>query len=160
MTKAKYVAVLEHGPEGFGVFFPDLPGCVSAGATVEEAVAGGAEALALHLEGMAEEGLTVPVPSSVYAHSKDDYPESDVVALLLIETNIAETRKESPVRLNVSLPETLVSRIDAAAEAHGLTRSGLLAVAARQWIATNRVEPVFQREVPFGLKPSGESWPR
>jgi len=137
MSKVKYVAVLERGPEGYGVFFPDLPGCTSAGDTVEEALSGAVEALTGHLEVMTDEGMVIPPPS--FAHSREDFADVDVVALPLIETAAPAKPKTNPVRLNVSLPEGLVGRIDAAASAHGLTRSGLLAVAARQWINANQL---------------------
>ena len=51
----------------FGVSFPDLPGCVTAGATLDEARDMAAEALALHLEGMVEDGDAIPEPSSLEA---------------------------------------------------------------------------------------------
>ena len=61
-----YPALIERAADGggFGVVFPDLPGCVSAGATVQEAAANAAEALALHIEGMAEDGDPIPEPSA------------------------------------------------------------------------------------------------
>lgn len=135
MSKVKYIAVLERGPEGYGVFFPDLPGCTSAGDTVEEALSGAAEALSGHLEVMADEGMAIPAPS--FSHSRADFTDLDVVALPLIEAETADAEKSNPVRLNVSLPEALVAKIDASAASHGLTRSGLLAVASRQWINAN-----------------------
>ncbi|WP_052341044.1 type II toxin-antitoxin system HicB family antitoxin [Salinarimonas rosea] len=48
----------------FGVSFPDLPGCISAGRTLDEAEAMAAEALALHLAGLEEDGTACPEPSS------------------------------------------------------------------------------------------------
>ena len=52
------------GPQhGYGVVFPDLPGCTSSGETVEQAYEHAFEALALHIEGMAEEGAVLPPPS-------------------------------------------------------------------------------------------------
>lgn len=61
-----YVAFIHSadGP-GFGVSFPDFPGCVSDGDTVEEAIRRGAEALAFHVEGMIEDGEAVPEPRAV-----------------------------------------------------------------------------------------------
>jgi len=50
-----------------GVSFPDLPGCVTAGATLDEACEMAAEALDLHLKSMAEEGDSIPEPSSIEA---------------------------------------------------------------------------------------------
>lgn len=62
---AGYIALV-HKDEGtsYGVSFPDLPGCISAGDTFEEAVANGAEALAAHLALMRADGDTIPAPRS------------------------------------------------------------------------------------------------
>jgi predicted RNase H-like HicB family nuclease len=65
MRTLQYVAVMEAGSNGaFGVWFPDLPGCVSAGDTEAEARAGAAEALSLHIESILEDGEALPTPSS------------------------------------------------------------------------------------------------
>ena len=62
---AGYIALV-HKDEGtsYGVSFPDLPGCISAGDTFEEAVANAAEALAAHLTLMHADGDTIPAPRS------------------------------------------------------------------------------------------------
>jgi predicted RNase H-like HicB family nuclease len=66
MTLRYYPALItrDDGATGFGVVFPDLPGCVSGGDTVQEAAEMAAEALALHVEGMMEEGLALPPASA------------------------------------------------------------------------------------------------
>lgn len=139
MAKQNYVAVLERGlNDSFGVFFPDLPGCVSAGKTVEEAIHGAREALDLHVQGMIEDGLPLPTPSSVHAFGEEDFPNVTVETLLLMPVDVPNADREVPARINISLLPSLISRVDAAADAHGLTRSGLLATAARQWLAANR----------------------
>jgi len=66
MTDApRYPVVLEPSTTGFGVYVPDLPGCVSVGETREEALDMIAEAIAFHIEGMREDGLDIPIPGSV-----------------------------------------------------------------------------------------------
>ncbi len=60
----RYVVIVEQGENGFGAYVPDLPGCVAVGETREEALRLIREAIELHLEGMREEGLPVPEPSS------------------------------------------------------------------------------------------------
>lgn len=139
MAKQKYVAVLERGlNDSFGVFFPDLPGCVSSGRTAEEAVIGAQEALALHIEGMMEDGLALPTPSSIHAFGHDDFEGADVVTLFIVEVDAKDAPRETPARINVSLLPSLIARVDAAADREGLTRSALLSVAARQWLNANR----------------------
>ena len=55
-----YVAFIHRGDTGYGISFPDFPGCISVGATKEDAMRQGAEALAFHVEGMVEDGLPIP----------------------------------------------------------------------------------------------------
>ena len=60
-----YIAIIHKDAESdFGVAFPDFPGCVSAGRTPDEARVMAEEALALHVDGMRQHGLTLPPPSS------------------------------------------------------------------------------------------------
>ena len=60
-----YAAVLEWAGGNYSAYVPDLPGCISAGRTVEEAAQNIREALELHLEGMIEDGEPVPPPRTV-----------------------------------------------------------------------------------------------
>ena len=61
----RYAIIIEKAPDGgFGAYVPDLPGCVGMGATKDEAIENIAEAIRFHLEGMKEEGLTIPLPTS------------------------------------------------------------------------------------------------
>ena len=60
----EYLVVIERGPSSFGAYVPDLPGCVAVGETQEEVETLIREAIALHIEGLREEGQPVPEPSS------------------------------------------------------------------------------------------------
>lgn len=60
----EYVVILERGETSFGAYVPDLPGCVAVGETKEEAFRLIREAIEFHLDGMREEGLAIPEPSS------------------------------------------------------------------------------------------------
>ncbi|WP_158817661.1 type II toxin-antitoxin system HicB family antitoxin [Methylocapsa sp. S129] len=61
----QFIAVILDDPDrGFGVVFPDMPGCVASAATFEEASDAAAEALAVHLDEMERDGLAIPQPSS------------------------------------------------------------------------------------------------
>jgi predicted RNase H-like HicB family nuclease len=60
----RYLVVVEQGPTSYGAYVPDLPGCVAAGETKEEALALIREAIELHLEGLKDEGQPIPRPSS------------------------------------------------------------------------------------------------
>lgn len=125
----QYIALIhKDGDSDYGVSFPDLPGCFSAGKDLDEARTMAKEALDLHIEGMIEEGIPVPEPSSLedVMASKEN---KDAVALLVTGPKI----KSKVVRVNVTLPEALLERIDAAAE----NRSAFLADAARKALVEN-----------------------
>ena len=59
-----HLVVIEKGSSSYGAYVPDLPGCVAAGETREEALQLIREAIAFHLEGLKEDGLPVPPPAS------------------------------------------------------------------------------------------------
>jgi len=66
VTMRYYIALLHKDPKSdYGVSFPDLPGCITAGRTLDEARAMAVDALALHLQGMIEDGSAIPEPSSL-----------------------------------------------------------------------------------------------
>ena len=60
----RYVVIVEKGPESYGAYVPDLPECVAAGTTREEAMSLIQEAMEFHIEGLKRQGLPVPAPSS------------------------------------------------------------------------------------------------
>ncbi len=60
----RYLVVVEEGPQSFGAYVPDLPGCVAVGETRQEVLTLIQEAIEFHLEGLKEEGQSIPPPSS------------------------------------------------------------------------------------------------
>ncbi|MGE8943312.1 type II toxin-antitoxin system HicB family antitoxin [Leptospira interrogans] len=82
MATVTYPAIIERGKDGFGVFFPDLPGCTSWGATGQDAERNAAEALAGHLLISAEYGEEIPAPSELDSIEGD--PDVDEVARILL----------------------------------------------------------------------------
>ncbi len=60
----KYAVVIEKAEANFSAYVPDLPGCVATGATIEEVEAEIRDAIAFHVEGMREDGISVPEPTS------------------------------------------------------------------------------------------------
>ena len=61
----RYLVVIERSATGFGAWVPDLPGCVAVGDTLDETVQLMRGAIQFHLDGMREDGLPIPEPSSV-----------------------------------------------------------------------------------------------
>lgn len=60
----RYAIVIENAGNNFSAYAPDLPGCVATGATLEETEREIREAIAFHIEGLREDGLPVPLPTS------------------------------------------------------------------------------------------------
>lgn len=60
----RYVVIVEKGENSFGAYVPDLPGCVAAAETKEEVIELIQGAIEFHIEGLREDGLPVPEPSS------------------------------------------------------------------------------------------------
>lgn len=61
----QYAMIVEKGEKNYSAYFPDLPGCIATGQTLEELKQAMREALELHLRGMREDGLPIPEPSLV-----------------------------------------------------------------------------------------------
>lgn len=129
-----YVALIhKDASSDFSVTFPDFPGCVTAGETLEQARLMAEEALALHIEGMMEDAEAVP-PASPLDEIMKIRENRDAVAFL-VDAKIAERA----VRINVSIPEKELKAIDDYAQSHGLSRSGLLLKAAKLAMAEGRL---------------------
>ena len=130
----RYVAIVDGVPGAFGVVVPDLPGCTSAGATVDEALRNAVEAVTLCVEDARADGEKIPQPRS--AEKLRDDPE---IAATLAQGGalayvplVLDTGR--PAKANLSLDAGLLSAIDEAAARKGLTRSAFLASAAREKI--------------------------
>lgn len=115
----------------YGVTVPDLPGCFSAGETVDEALAMAREAIELHLEGMIEEGLAVPKPGTVESHQKNAAYKGGTWAMVKVDQ---ENLRIHAKRVNVTIPERVLDAVDRAAAAEHDTRSGLLTRAATAYL--------------------------
>lgn len=128
MQRIFFTAVVHKEPDrAFGVSFPDLPGCITAGDTIEEAVQQAAEAAAFHIEGLIEDGAAVPEATPA------DRIEPDPTAFGLVLVPVRLPGKT--VRANITIDEHLLAYIDSAASAEGLSRFAFLAEAARERLA-------------------------
>ena len=121
-----YIAYL-HKDKGsdFGVSFPDFPGCITAGKTLDEAHRMAAEALALHIAGMVEDGEEIPAPSMLDALADDPAMKDEVAFLVHVETETERT-----VRINITAREKQLEEIDKLANKAGLTRSAYMVQSA------------------------------
>ncbi len=124
-----YIAVVHKEPASdYGVSFPDFPGCITAGKTIDEAKDLAYEALLLHLEGLREDGEPLPAPTNLEDIVAD--PENtDAVAFLVVSVPDAQGKAK---RINITIPEEILHRVDAAAKRRGLSRSSFLTRAAQR----------------------------
>lgn len=121
-----YIAYLHKDRKSdFGVSFPDFPGCITAGRTLEEARRRAAEALSFHIAGMIEDGKKIPNPSTVDDVAGDPAIKGAVAFLVPAHT-------ERTIRVNITAPESQIEKIDRLARSAGLTRSAFLVRSAIQ----------------------------
>ena len=108
----------------YGVSFPDFPGCVTAGVTMQDAYEMAAEALQAHIDVMAEYGDAFPEKPLTLDEAKKQPLNKNSQAFFMVEAQLPS----KPKRINIMLDESLISRIDAIAN----NRSAFLAEAAIQ----------------------------
>jgi predicted RNase H-like HicB family nuclease len=121
----RYPILIEEGTDtsAFGVVVPDLPGCFSAGDTLDEAVEAAKEAAAAWIDTALDQGLPVPEPSTLEAARKLRGYKGWAVGLIDLEEALFDDRVE---RVNITLPRRVLRRLDDMARKAGQTRSGLI----------------------------------
>lgn len=125
----KFAIAIEPGSKktAFGVAVPDLPGCFSAGDTVEEAFDNAREAIEAHTEVMAEEGRELPKPRPMGEIQADEEYRGWTWGIV----DVPVERFFGPAeKINITVPGRLLKQIDDYAKKHGQTRSGFLTSAA------------------------------
>jgi predicted RNase H-like HicB family nuclease len=122
----RYPVAIEIGDENtaFGVVFPDLPGCFSAGDTLDEALTNAEEAAALWIDTVLDKGGFVPPPSSLDAVRESGEFDGWTFGVVTIDPALLDDTSE---RVNITLPKRVLKRLDALASAAGATRSGFIA---------------------------------
>lgn len=114
--KVKYYAVLHKDEKSdYGVSFPDFPGCVGAGETLQAAIEDGHAALQMHIDGMVEDGDPIPEPSNPTTFAKDN----TVVSELSYNVDVPAQKVQ---RYNIAARPTDMRKIDRFLSAHGRTR--------------------------------------
>src|SRR5260370_29048378 len=127
----EYIAYLHKDSKSdFGVSFPDVPGCVTAGKSIEEARRKAPEALAFHIAGMLEDGEKIPKPSKMDDLAGDPHRENAVAFLVTAAFNKTKT-----VRVNVTARENQIEMIDRLARRAGMTRSAYMVQSATSRVA-------------------------
>ena len=130
-----YPAIIhKESDSDYGVSFPDLPGCISAGVTAEEALLSAKEAAACHIEGLLLDGDELPLPGTIEDHQQKEAYASGTWALVQVDMSALSVKAK---RLNITLPERLAHVLDQYAKRHGETRSGLLAQAVTEFMTNH-----------------------
>ena len=137
-----YIAYLHKDRNSdFGVSFPDFPGCITAGKTLDEAHRLAAEALSFHITGMVEDGEPIPAPSSLDILAEDPAREGAVAFLVHVDPETDRT-----VRINITAREKQVEQIDRLADQAGLTRSAYMVHSALRGQVRTKRDRVHRRK--------------
>lgn len=122
----RFPITIETGSDtaAYGVVVPDLPGCFSAGDTMDEAVSNAEQAIVAWIETALDQGQEIPQPSTLEAiRALPDYRDW-ALGLVTIDPAVLDDTIE---RVNITIPRRVLFRLDQRAKAEGETRSGLIA---------------------------------
>lgn len=131
----KFLIAIEPGTEAtaYGVVVPDLPGCFSAGDTLEQAFDNAREAIEAHCELLAEDGRDIPAPRPMAEHQADP----DLKGWIWAMVEVPVERYFGPAeKINITVPARVLARIDEYARKRGESRSGFLVRAAQKAMAS------------------------
>ena len=125
------IVIHKDADSGYGVTVPDLPGCFSAGDTLDEAIESACEAIACHIEGLLMDGEPVPARASLESHQASGDFREGVWAIVAVDISKLSSKG---TRINITLPKRVLAIVDQAAVREGRSRSRLLAQAALSYI--------------------------
>jgi len=133
----RYPVFIEKDPSSdYGVTVPDLPGCFSAGSIIDEAVNNAEEAILTHIEGLLMDDEVIPTPSKIEdlkaIHNNPDY------IWMLCNINM-DKLSENIKRINITIPEKVLSKIDNYASMERESRSAFLTHAALEYISRHSI---------------------
>lgn len=134
-TTKRFIGILEKEPDTlFGIWFPDLPGCTSAGETADEALQNATKAVRLWAESALDDGETIPQPRPLDdllqdADVKESLKAGATTTLVPLYLSSGRT-----TRVNISVDTGYLAAIDDAAAQFGQSRSAFILDAAREKI--------------------------
>lgn len=122
----RYPIAIEPGTDtaAFGVIIPDLPGCFSAGDTLDEALGNAEEAAAAWIDAALDAGRAIPAPTSLEAMRQNPEYAGWTFGVISLDPAVLDDTTE---RVNITLPRRVLKRLDALARAAGESRSGYIA---------------------------------
>lgn len=128
----RFAVVIHKDPDScYGVTVPGLPGCFSAGDTLDEAVESTSEAIACHIEGLLMDGEAVPEQPTLEELQAREHLEDGTWALVKVDLSKLTSATK---RVNITMPARVLAIVDEAAVREGDTRSGYLARAALSYL--------------------------
>ena len=129
----RYPVVLHKDTDSdYGVTIPDLPGCFSAGVSIDEALQGAVEAAECHIEGLMVDSEDISLPVAIETHQKEPDFADGIWAFIDIDLSKLSGKVR---RVNVTIPERILTKIDAFAQSQGESRSGLIAAAMMEYMS-------------------------
>lgn len=132
MKKVTYLAIFEPSNTGFGVYFPDFPGCISLGDCIEETYVNAKEALELHYYNMIKDHVKIPVPSQTLP--SDMNKGCLIVPITIFPDMVKYEMSQKRVKTTITLPAWLKEQ----AEANNVNYSRLLEVALIEYLNLNK----------------------
>ncbi|MCB0189624.1 MAG: type II toxin-antitoxin system HicB family antitoxin [Caldilineaceae bacterium] len=133
----RYPVVIHKDKESdYGVTVPDLPGCFSVGGSFDDALVQAVEAIECHIEGLLIDEEQIPLPGPIEVHQQNPDYADGVWALVTVDLSKLSGKAK---RINITLPERLVTVMDRYASNQGQTRSGLIAQATIEYMAAHGV---------------------
>jgi predicted RNase H-like HicB family nuclease len=112
------------GTTAFGVVVPDLPGCFSAGDSLDEALIAAEEAAAAWIDAALDGGEAIPAPGSLESLRRNPDYAGWSIGVISVDPALLDDTIE---RVNITLPRRVLKRLDAMAKAAGESRSGYIA---------------------------------
>ncbi len=128
--KRTYIAVIKKSKSSnYAVIFPDFPTCITAGKTLEEAQMMAEEALQFHIDGMIEDSAEIPNPSSFDAVKVKYRKKAEIFLTIPVKTPSKATR------INITVDEKFLRRLDKYLENHDESRSAFFVSAAKKMMS-------------------------
>ena len=131
------IVIYKDKKSGYEVTVPDLPGCFSAGDTLEDAIDSVHEAIACHIEGLLIDGEPIPAQKSLEVHQANKDYRNGIWALADFDFSKLSSKAK---RVNITVPAWVLAIVDQVAVQEGNTRSGLLVRAALSYVERRSIE--------------------
>lgn len=131
---SRYTVLIDGEAGAYGAAFPDCPGCMAMGATVEATLAAAAEALREWVDDIETAGAAVPEPRSLEALRHDPEVAGALAEGALLATAPLVRTSGRPVKANLSIDAGILAAIDAEAARRRLTRSAFVELLAKEGI--------------------------